>query len=48
MSYIGLHHKISKVTEAIGQLTEETRHEIQSVRDDLNPFRSCVGPRPTL
>jgi hypothetical protein len=31
-----LQHKITKVIEVICQFREETRHEIQSIRDDLN------------
>jgi propanediol dehydratase small subunit len=30
-----IQHEITKVTEAICQLREETRNEIQSIRDDL-------------
>ena len=37
-----LQHKITKVTEAICQLREETRHEIQSIRDDLNKLSTSV------
>jgi ElaB/YqjD/DUF883 family membrane-anchored ribosome-binding protein len=37
--------KITKVTEAICQLREETRHEIQSIRDDLNKLSTNVDER---
>jgi ElaB/YqjD/DUF883 family membrane-anchored ribosome-binding protein len=40
-----LQHEITKVTEAICQLREETRHEIQSIRDDLNKLSSSVDER---
>jgi uncharacterized FlaG/YvyC family protein len=40
-----LQHKISKVTEAICQLREETRHKIQSFRDDLNKLSASVDER---
>jgi ElaB/YqjD/DUF883 family membrane-anchored ribosome-binding protein len=40
-----LHNEISKVTEAISQLREETRHEIQSIRDDLNKLSVSVDER---
>jgi hypothetical protein len=43
-----LHNEISKVTEAIGQLREETRHEIQSIRDDLNKLSVSVDERVTI
>ena len=38
-------HEITKVTEAICQLREETRREIQSVRDDLNKLSTSVDER---
>jgi len=38
-------HKISKVTEAICQLREETKHKIQSIRDDLNKLSASVDDR---
>jgi len=34
-----------KVTEAICQLREETRHEIHSIRDDLNKLSTSVDER---
>jgi hypothetical protein len=37
-----LQHEITKVTEAICQLREETRHEIKSIRDDLNKLSASV------
>jgi len=37
-----LQHEITKVTEAVCQLREETRHEIQSIRDDLNKLSTSV------
>jgi hypothetical protein len=37
-----LQHEITKVIEAICQLREETRHEIQSIRDDLNKLSTSV------
>jgi phosphoglycerate-specific signal transduction histidine kinase len=40
-----LQHEITKVTGAICQLREETRHEIQSVRDDLNKLSASVNER---
>ena len=40
-----LHHEITKVTEAICQLKEETRHEIQSIRDDLSKLSTSVDER---
>jgi len=36
---------MTKVTEAICQLREKTRHEIQSIRDDLNKFSISVDER---
>jgi DNA anti-recombination protein RmuC len=35
-------HKITKVTEAFCQLREETRHNLQSIRDDLNKLPASV------
>jgi len=40
-----LQHEITKVTEAICQLREETRHEIQSIRDDINKLSTSVDER---
>ena len=40
-----LQHEITKVTEAICQLRKETRHEIQSIRDDLNKLSASVDER---
>jgi phosphoglycerate-specific signal transduction histidine kinase len=40
--------KITKVTEAICQLSEERRHEIQSVRDDLNKLSASVDERVSV
>ena len=40
-----LQHEITKVTEAICQLREEARHEIQSIRDDLNKLSTSVYER---
>jgi ElaB/YqjD/DUF883 family membrane-anchored ribosome-binding protein len=40
-----LQHEITKVTEAICQLREETRHEIQSIRNDLNKLSTSVDER---
>jgi ElaB/YqjD/DUF883 family membrane-anchored ribosome-binding protein len=37
-----LQHEITEVTEAICQLREETRHETQSIRDDLNKLSTSV------
>ena len=37
-----LQHEITKVTEAICQLRDEKRREIQSVRDDLNKLSTSV------
>jgi len=37
-----LQHEVTKVTDSICQLREETRHEIQSVRDDLNVLPTSV------
>jgi len=40
-----LQHKITKVTEAICQLREETRHKIHSIWDDLNKLSTSVDER---
>jgi len=40
-----LQHEITKVTEVICQLREETRHEIQSIRDDLNKLSVSADER---
>jgi hypothetical protein len=40
-----LQYKITKVTEAISHLREETRKEIQSVRVELNKLSSSVDER---
>jgi ElaB/YqjD/DUF883 family membrane-anchored ribosome-binding protein len=40
-----LQHEITEVIEAICQLREETRHEIQSIRDDLNKLSTSVDER---
>jgi ribosomal protein L9 len=40
-----LQHEITKLIDAIGQLREETRYEIQSVRDDLNKRSVNVDER---
>jgi len=40
-----LQHEISNATEAICQLREETRHEIQSIRDDLNKLSTSADER---
>jgi len=40
-----LQHEITKVTEAVCQLREETRQEIQSIRDDLNKLSASVDER---
>ena len=37
-----LQHEVTKVTEAVCQLREETRREIQSVRDDLNKLSESI------
>ena len=37
-----LQHEITEVTEVICQLREETRHEIQSIKDDLNKLSTSV------
>jgi ElaB/YqjD/DUF883 family membrane-anchored ribosome-binding protein len=37
-----LQHEITKVTTAIFQLREGTRHEIQSIRDDLTKLSASV------
>ena len=38
-------HEITKVTEVICQLIEETRREIQSIRDDLSKLSTSVDER---
>jgi ElaB/YqjD/DUF883 family membrane-anchored ribosome-binding protein len=40
-----LHHEITKATEVIGQLREETRHGIRLIRDDLNKLSASVDER---
>jgi hypothetical protein len=37
--------EITKVTETIGQLREETRHDIQSIRNDVNKLSASVDDR---
>jgi hypothetical protein len=40
-----LQHKVIKVTVAICQLREETRHKIQSIRDDFTKLSASVDER---
>jgi phosphoglycerate-specific signal transduction histidine kinase len=40
-----LQYEITKVTEALCQLREETRQEIQSIKDDLNKLSTSVDGR---
>jgi ElaB/YqjD/DUF883 family membrane-anchored ribosome-binding protein len=40
-----LHHEISKATGATSRLREETRHEIQLIRDDFNKLSASVDER---
>jgi uncharacterized membrane-anchored protein len=40
-----LQHEITKVTEAICQMREETRHEIQSIMDDLSKLSASVDEK---
>jgi len=40
-----LQHEITKVREAICQLREETRHELQSISDDINKLSASVDER---
>jgi ElaB/YqjD/DUF883 family membrane-anchored ribosome-binding protein len=40
-----LQYEISKVTETICQMREETKHEIQSIWDHLNKLSASVDER---
>ena len=40
-----LQHEITKVTEAIWQLREETRQKMQSIMDDLNKLSAGIDGR---
>jgi len=43
-----LQHEISEVTVAICQLREETRSQIQSIRDDLTKLSASVDERVAI